>query len=608
MKWLDRFRTVWSIDFEYSQPPGERPDVACLVAREFHSKRLIRAGIDELRRMEGPPFDTGPESLCVAYFSSAEWNCFLAIGWKLPARILDLWTEFRAAWNGTKPATGWGLLSCLAVHGLDSMLASEKQAMRELAIRGGPYTSAEMSALLDYCQSDVDALDRLLPIMAPRVDMPRALLRGRYMAAVARMETTGVPIDTDVLSTFRGNWSTIKDRLIEAVDADFGVYDGQTFKQDRFAQYLIRHRIPWPTTETGRLALDDDTFRQQARSYPQVSPLRELRHTLSELKLEKLAVGADGRNRVMLSPFASRSGRNQPSNNKFIFGPSVWIRGLIKPPPGRAVAYVDWSQQELGIAAALSGDPAMIQAYRSGDPYLEFARMAGAVPPSATKQSQPAERAAFKVCMLAVQYGMSEHGLAAKLDKPTAFARNLLRQHRETFPQFWKWSQQQVDTAMLTGKIATVFGWPIHTFGGDNPRSLANFPCQGNGAEMMRLACSMVTEAGVDVCCPVHDALLIEADVADIDEAVGRTQQIMQEAGRVVLDGFEIESDAKIVAYPDRYVDEDRGRGMWEKVVRLAAEGEAANGTNCPESGTNCPKLGTDCPEKGTECPTRPSY
>ena len=80
------------------------------------------------------------------------------------------------------------------------------------------------------------------------------------------------------------------------------------------------------------------------------------------------------------SAFRSRTGRNQPSNSKFIFGPSVWLRGLIKPPPGHGVAYVDWRQQEFGIAAALSGDAAMQAAYLSGDPYLAFAKQAGAVP------------------------------------------------------------------------------------------------------------------------------------------------------------------------------------------------------------------------------------
>ena len=65
----------------------------------------------------------------------------------------------------------------------------------------------------------------------------------------------------------------------------------------------------------------------------------------------------------------------------------MWVRGLIRPGPGTALAYVDYEQQEFGIAAALSGDPAMMDAYRSGDPYLAFARQAGAVPAEATKQT-----------------------------------------------------------------------------------------------------------------------------------------------------------------------------------------------------------------------------
>jgi DNA polymerase I-like protein with 3'-5' exonuclease and polymerase domains len=288
------------------------------------------------------------------------------------------------------------------------------------------------------------------------------------------------------------------------------------------------------------------------------------------MKLEKLTVGSDGRNRTLLRPFASKSGRNQPSNNQFIFGPSVWLRGLIKPPPGRSIAYIDWSQQELGIAAALSGDSALIRAYASGDPYLEFAKMAGAVPGGATKASHPAERAAFKVCMLAVQYGMSEHGLATKLNRGTASARNLLRQHRETFPVFWRWSQSQVDAAMLTGRTSTVFGWQLNTVGGDNPRSLANFPMQANGAEMMRLTCSIATEAGITVCCLVHDAILIEADSSGIEETIIKTQAMMREASRIVLDGFELDSDAKVIHYPARYLDEERGREMWDRVLELA--------------------------------------
>ncbi|MEO2046019.1 MAG: DNA polymerase, partial [Pirellulales bacterium] len=553
---LCQYREVWFIDFEFSAPNGERPTPVCLVGRELFSNRLLRLSADELH--DAPPFSTGDNTLFVAYFASAEIGCFKALGWDTPRRILDLWAEQRVHTNG-KTGARCGLLNTLAFYGLDSIAAVEKDEMRELAMKGGPYTDCQRVALLDYCQTDVDALAKLLPAMMSNVDLSRALLRGRYMAAVASMEHAGIPIDADTLGVFRDNWGEIKDQLIREVDADYGVYDSRVFKLERFAAWLELRQIPWPRTPVGRLALDRDTFRQQARKYPEVSALRELRHSLSELRLEKLAVGKDGRNRCLLSPFSSRTGRNQPSNNRFIFGPSVWLRGLIKPTEGRAIAYVDWSQQELGIAAALSDDPAMLRAYGSGDPYLAFAKQAGAVPDDATKDSHPIERNRFKVCALAVQYGMQEHGLAASLGEQIAMARNLLHAHQSTYRKFWRWSQLQVDRGMLQGWMQTVFGWRLQTTDESNPRSLGNFPMQANGAEMMRLACSLATESGVQVCGPVHDAILVEGPVAEIGQIVQQTQGIMAEASRIVLDGFKLATEAEIVRWPARYMDEKRG-------------------------------------------------
>ena len=110
------------------------------------------------------------------------------------------------------------------------------------------------------------------------------------------------------------------------------------------------------------------------------------------MRLNDLAVGRDGFNRCLLSPFSARTSRNQPSSTKFIFGPAKWLRGLIQPQPGWGLAYVDWVQQEFGIAAALSNDQAMLAAYESGDSYLAFAKQAGGVPDDATKETHEPER------------------------------------------------------------------------------------------------------------------------------------------------------------------------------------------------------------------------
>src|SRR5215467_7199288 len=341
--------------------------------------------------------------------------------------------------------------------------------------------------ILDYAESDVEALTQLLFAMLPGIDLPRALFRGRYMAAAAAMEHHGTPIDVEMLGCLRQGWTGIQDDLIRAIDVH-GIYDGRTFKSERWAKLIASLGIPWPMHESGQMDMSEDTFRQLAKSYPDVSPYRELRSSLADLRLNNLSVGRDARNRTILSAFRSRTGRNQPSNTRFIFGPSVWLRGLVKPPPCHAVAYVDWKQQEFGIAAALSGDMAMQAAYLSGDPYLAFAKQAGAVPKDATKKSHGPIRERFKACALAVQYGMGPESLAQRIGQPTSAARELLRLHRETYKTFWRWSDGAVDHAMLNGELHTVFGWTIHVGPRANPRSLRNFPMQANGAEMLRLA------------------------------------------------------------------------------------------------------------------------
>ncbi len=528
---------------------------------------------DELEQAIVAPYPTNTGVLFVSYYASAELSCHLALGWPLPARVLDLYAEFRNLTNGRELVAGRSLLGALTFFGLDAMDAVEKESMRELAMREGPWTTEEQAALLDYCEKDVRALQRLLPAMLPHLALPYALLRGRYMAAVARMEHRGIPIDTETLFRLRRNWTSLQECLVTRVDRDFGVFDGLTFKRDRFARLLMERDIAWPRLESGHLALDDDTFKGMAYLYPELAPLREVREFRAQLKVIELSVGRDGRNRCMISAFQSRTGRNQPSNSRFIFGFPKMLRRLIKPFRGTGLAYIDWSQQEFAIAAALSDDDAMLEAYATGDPYLAFAVQAGAAPVGATKVTHGAIREQFKAAALAVQYGMGAVSLATRTNLSVLEAQALLRLHHETYPRFWRWSNRVVDHANLNGRLHTVFDWSVWADGATNPRFLQNFLMQANGAEMLRLACVLATERGLAVCAPVHDAVLIEAPVADLEAAAIAMQQVMAEASSIVLAGFPLRSDAKLFRYPERFEDE-RGAAMWKLVLELLEEVE----------------------------------
>jgi DNA polymerase-1 len=429
------FRYIVGVDFEFEfgGHDGNRPRPVCMVARELRTGqtwRIWRGGFGT-----APPFSTGPGTF-VAFYASAELGCFRALNWKMPERILDLFVEFRNLTNGIRaPGETDSLIGALDYYGLDLIGTHYKKDMVERILQGPPYSKSDQLGIQNYCEADVLALGRLLPVMLPNIDLPRALLRGRYMAAAAVIEYFGVPIDVPLFESLKTHREAIKRNLIKAGDDAYGVFEDGAFKQSRFESYLARAGIPWARLPSGALDLEDDTFEQAALNYPAIAPLWQLRRTLSGLRLNDLKVGEDGRNRQLLSAFRAKTGRNQPSNSKFIFGPSVYIRGLIKPSPGFGVAYVDWSSQEIGIAAALSGDEKLRAAYLAGDVYLAFGKQAGRLPPDATKESHAEPREILKQCVLGIGYGMEEATLAARIQQPKIVARELLRAHRNTYSQ-----------------------------------------------------------------------------------------------------------------------------------------------------------------------------
>jgi DNA polymerase I len=319
---------------------------------------------------------------------------------------------------------------------------------------------------------------------------------------------------------------------------------------------------------------DDDVFKPMVMRYPFLAALRDLRSTLIRLNELELPVGQDGRNRGSLAPYRSVTGRNYPPTSEFIFGKPTWIRSLVKPEPGRAIAYIDWSSAEFGIAAALSGDVRMKAAYESGDVYMAFAIEAGAAPRGAIKETHPDVRELYKTVVLAVQYGQTAFGLAKKLGRQPWQAQELLDLHRRVYARYWQWSEWMSQTATFAKSIETVFGWPMHVTSRTKPNTVSNFPMQANGAEMLRWACAFATERGVEIHAPVQDALLVGGSIEEIEDVVAVTEHAMAESSRLVLDGFTLRTDPKIVRYPDRYVDE-RGAGMWDRVMKLLHELES---------------------------------
>ena len=91
------------------------------------------------------------------------------------------------------------------------------------------------------------------------------------------------------------------------------------------------------------------------------------------------------------------------------------------------IAYIDWSSQEIGIAAALSGDENLKKAYSDGDAYLAFGVQSGRLPAGATKKTHGAERELLKQCVLGINYAMGERSLALRIGQPEIVADTVAR-------------------------------------------------------------------------------------------------------------------------------------------------------------------------------------
>jgi DNA polymerase I-like protein with 3'-5' exonuclease and polymerase domains len=199
---------------------------------------------------------------------------------------------------------------------------------------------------------------------------------------------------------------------------------------------------------------------------------------------------------------------------------------------------------------------------------IEFAIMAGLAPAGATKQTHPAIRAACKVLLLGTNYGMGAETFALKANIPLVQAQEIHGRLKHTFARYHEWSSEVVREARAGHWLHSEFGWRQFMDLSDG-LTIRNWKMQANGAEMTRLACCLTTERGVRVCGSIHDAILIEAPIAEIDAAVATARAAMEEASREVLDGHTVPVDADVVRWPQRYIDPD-GLEMWERVLRLA--------------------------------------
>ena len=582
------FPEIWIVDTEFypgrglanGGVVGDPITPLCLVALELRSGRVVRLWQDQLEAF--PPYRLDRGALIVGYMLAAEFGCHIACEWGEPARALDAYVEFRhyvndgAASAGERGKGFYSLAGALRYFLEDEIDVTRKDDMRDRILQGPPFTEQERRDILVYCEDDVRGLARLFPriLSNPRA-VRHAMFRAKFQWATAQHERRGVPVDGVLLPRILNCWSDMQLELVSEVDRDFGCYeivDGRPHWRERlFTDLVHRNRWSWPTRADGRFDATIETMEEMTGKYPQLQPLRDLRASLSKLRLHQLAIGNDHRNRAPLWAYGTKTARNAPAASQFIFGPAKWSRFLITPPSGRALVHRDFCQQEVRIAAVRSGDAALLHACGSGDVYLGVAHQLGFLREAMSPSERKAVRALFKVVVLGILYGLGARSLAMRAGVSLYEAREIMARLRARFHQFWTFIGNVHDHAGLLLEIGTPFGWRMQCPPHINPRTVGNFPIQSTAAEILHVLCVLAERRGIEVVAPVHDAIMAEGPADCAEDLAAALDQCMGDASAIVLRGYRLPTDKQVILPGGHYFD-DRGEAMWNTVTKLLAK------------------------------------
>ena len=580
------FTKAWVVDTEFTPRRGDPSLPLALCALDILSGRRVELWLDPPPPC---PFRMGRDVLFIAFAADADVEPFITLDWPAPLRILDPRVEWMRIENGAfrykdlarKQKKFFSLVDAKHVFNLRGISEAEKREWQLLAAEGPPFTEEEKQGFLRYCSSDVDLTADFLRALWEPAELgderifAQALIRGRSMAAFARGGLAGLPIDWATHDLLRDEATAVRIGLVQDKRDSLPMFrpDGSLSHKRLNAWANNLGLLPsWPRTAGGNLlATDEDTLKELAGADPRVFEFLSFKQLLRQLQKLDLPIGSDGFARTSLFPFATMTSRNAPSGREFILAQSRALRPLIQPHPGRAIAVLDYSAQELRFAAFQSGDTALQAMTEAGDPYFGLAETARLTREGDTPETNPDARDTGKVISLAMLYGAG-WGLLVSKGLDEQLARTVLTAQRNSFAQFYRWSDALAQSAHQGRRLTTRLGWQLRfRHGSDVPapdRTGRNFPMQAGGAEIMRLVMIRATERGFRVI-PLHDGFTIEESDSKIEGRAREFEAIMRRSSLDVL-GAAIPVKTEIRRYPERYPVKPGERALFDRIVDLA--------------------------------------
>ncbi|ENM5768241.1 DNA polymerase I [Vibrio mimicus] len=428
------------------------------------------------------------------------------------------------------------------------------------------FNQIDLQEAAQYAAEDADVTLRLHQRISPLIEQDSKLaqvyreIEMPLVPVLSRIERTGVMIDDMLLSA---QSQEIALRLDELEKKAYELA-GQPFNlsSPKQLQTILFDQMKLPVlqkTPSGTPSTNEEVLQELALDYPlpkvliEYRGLAKLKSTYTD-KLPKMINPNTGRVHTSYHQAVTATGRlsstdpnlqNIPVRNE----EGRRIRQAFVAPHGWKIMAVDYSQIELRIMAHLSGDQALLDAFREGkDIHAATAAEIIGVP---IEQVSSEQRRRAKAVNFGLIYGMSAFGLAKQLGIPRGEAQEYMDKYFERYPGVMQYMEDTRSRAAELGYVETIFGRRLHlpeiTSRNGMRRKAAeraaiNAPMQGTAADIIKKAMLLVDEwiqregdGRVKLLMQVHDELVFEVEESSLSEIESKVQQLMESAAELAV-------------------------------------------------------------------------
>jgi DNA polymerase-1 len=420
----------------------------------------------------------------------------------------------------------------------------------------------------EYCAEDADVTLRLKEVLWPMVEQQKLAqlyseIEEPLIDVLADMEWQGVRIDSGTLTEYARELTRELNELESQVrelagDPSLNVNSPAQLGEVLFGKMKLVDKPKM--TKTRQYSTDEETLQSIADRHPIVGLILEYRGVKKLLStyveaLPQLVNPRTGKIHTSYNQAVTATGRLSSTNPNLQNIPIREERGrkireaFVPSDSDHLLLSADYSQVELRLMAHLSGDEALIEAFRAGEDIhrATAARIFGV--PLADVTSDMRRKA--KTANFGIIYGISAFGLSQRLRIPRNEARDIIEGYFRSYPGVKRYMEQVVEEAREVGYVTTLFGRRRFlpdinsrnaTTRGLAERNAINAPLQGSAADIMKIAMIRVArglrERGLrsKMILQVHDEVVIDLVRSEQTEVAALVVEAMEHATQLAVE------------------------------------------------------------------------